>query len=404
MQEVTTTSWFERIKNAIGGVLFGVVLFLVAFPLLWWNEGRAVQVAEGLSQGKGAVVNVDPEKVDPANDGKLIQFTGMAVTEEMLEDPVFMIRENVLKLKREVLTYQWKEITSKKTTKKVGGGTETVTDYRYELGWHKGIINSRNFKEPKGHENPERALYEPQTFVANNITVGQYQLSPALVNSISNYQPYHVPDGAERDLPTRDLRDNVYAIDGIFYDGENIDDPLVGDTKISFDVVKPSTVSILAQQQGDQLVGYKTDAGTTIQRLSLGALSAEQMFEQAEQENTMMLWILRIVGLFMMFGGLMLVVNPMVVLADVVPFFGRIVGAGVGMFAFLIALGFSFITIAVAWVAVRPVLGIAMLIIGIGSVVAFFVLSKGKGKQTIATAPPGGAPQMSPGPDHDEFE
>ena len=40
--EVTSQSWLSRIGGAIKGVLMGFVLFILAFPLLFWNEGRAV--------------------------------------------------------------------------------------------------------------------------------------------------------------------------------------------------------------------------------------------------------------------------------------------------------------------------------------------------------------------------
>ena len=43
--EVTQQSWFSRITGAVKGILVGLVLFVVSFPLLFWNEGRAVQTA-----------------------------------------------------------------------------------------------------------------------------------------------------------------------------------------------------------------------------------------------------------------------------------------------------------------------------------------------------------------------
>ena len=36
----TRTSWLGNIMNSFGGVLFGIILFVVAFPVLWFNEGR----------------------------------------------------------------------------------------------------------------------------------------------------------------------------------------------------------------------------------------------------------------------------------------------------------------------------------------------------------------------------
>jgi len=46
--EVTREGWFSRIVGSLKSVLVGLVLFLASFPLLWWNEGRAVQTARSL--------------------------------------------------------------------------------------------------------------------------------------------------------------------------------------------------------------------------------------------------------------------------------------------------------------------------------------------------------------------
>ena len=44
--KVTRQSYGSRIMQSIRGILFGVVLVVIAFPLLFWNEGRAVQTAK----------------------------------------------------------------------------------------------------------------------------------------------------------------------------------------------------------------------------------------------------------------------------------------------------------------------------------------------------------------------
>ena len=58
--ETTSESWGSRLMSAIGGVLVGIVLFLVSFPLLFWNEGRAVRTAQSLEEGASNVVSVPP--------------------------------------------------------------------------------------------------------------------------------------------------------------------------------------------------------------------------------------------------------------------------------------------------------------------------------------------------------
>ena len=107
VSEVSTQSWFGRIADSIKGMLFGGALAAVAVFVLFWNEGRAVKRAEALQEGGGAVVTVSADKVDPANEGKLVHLTGAATTTETLADAEFGITTNALKLRRVAEMYQW---------------------------------------------------------------------------------------------------------------------------------------------------------------------------------------------------------------------------------------------------------------------------------------------------------
>ncbi len=72
--EVTSENWFSRIADSIKGILFGIILFIVAFPLLWWNEGNSVKTYRSLKEGQGVVISVSSDMVDPANNAKLIHI------------------------------------------------------------------------------------------------------------------------------------------------------------------------------------------------------------------------------------------------------------------------------------------------------------------------------------------
>ena len=67
--EVTHTSYGGRIKASFKGIIFGLIFFIGAFPLLFWNEGRAVKRYQTLKEGEGAVVSVSPDRVEPSNQG-----------------------------------------------------------------------------------------------------------------------------------------------------------------------------------------------------------------------------------------------------------------------------------------------------------------------------------------------
>jgi hypothetical protein len=67
--------------------------------------------------------------------------------------------------------------------------------------------------------------------------------------------------------------------------------------------------------------------------------------------------------------GLSMIFKVFSVLADVLPFLGSIVEAGTGFIAFLLAGVLSLITIAVAWIVFRPLLGIILLAVAGGLIV-----------------------------------
>src|ERR1700678_565941 len=120
MAEIEYTGMGSRLGKSCLGVVIGIVLFLISFPLLFWNEGRAVHRARTLAEGKAAGVDVSPDKVDEANEGKLVHVSGEATPAEppleTLTDPVFGVSAKALELKRTVEIYQWTETT--KTEKK----------------------------------------------------------------------------------------------------------------------------------------------------------------------------------------------------------------------------------------------------------------------------------------------
>jgi len=377
--EVTHESWFSRIGGAIKGIVVGLILFAVAFPLLFWNEGRAVKRYKTLKKGSGAVVAVTSDSVDEANAGKLIHMTGKADTDATLTDPVFGVSANGLKLKRVVEMYQWKETSQSKSKKKVGGGKTTTKTYSYSKTWSDKPISSANFKKPTGHQNPGPIPYESAEQVAGKVTLGAYVLSKSLVGKIQNFESLSV--GSDTPLPPQ-IQGKAKLHAAGFYIGVDPASPQVGDTRIKFMVAKPTEVSVIAKQVGNTFETYATKAGGTIELLQSGVHTAEGMIQKAQESNKVLTWVLRLVGFILMLLGLNMIFKPLSVIADVLPILGNIVGAGTGIISFLIAAILSLITIAIAWIVYRPLLGIILLVAAVGLTVAI----KGKLKSAKTAA------------------
>jgi hypothetical protein len=382
--EVTQQSWGGRIMSSIGGVLFGIVLILAAIALLWWNEGNTLETAKSLKEGAKAVIDIAPGKVDPANDGRLVHVTGEAVTEDEVGDDEFAVSAKALRLSRNVEMYQWTEKESSEEQKKLGGGTETVTTYTYEKKWADSPIESASFKHPEGHENPGEMLADSVIFTARDVTLGAFTLPDGIVDKMTGDKPI-VPKPEDFAALSDELKEKGRLTANGYYFGNDPAKPAIGDTRVTFTVLEPGVFSLIAQQTGSTFQPYATKAGKEIERVESGAMSAALMFKHAQDENRVLAWLLRLAGFVLMFIGFALIFKPLSVLADVLPFLGDLVGAGTGLVAFLLALVGSLVVIALAWLAVRPLLGGGLLVLAVAALVWGFRLgAKRKALKTAA--------------------
>lgn len=391
----SSQSWFSRIIGSIKSVLVGLALFILSFPVLFWNEGRAVQTARSLEEGAGSVVSVKADAVDAAQEGKLVHVTGPVSTEAPLTDPEFGVEADGVKLVRTVEMFQWKEEEKSETRKKLGGGEETVKTYTYEKAWSDDVLDSSSFQQPGGHENPGAFPVEGNTVVADPVHVGAFTLSAEQIDQLSNGQELPVTEAMLEQVP-EPMVSQVQVSGGRFYWGEDPASPQIGDVRISFQVVKPDTLSLVGVQTGETFAPYQAEAGDAILLVEEGTQTADQMFATAQSRNTVMTWILRGGGFLMMFIGLLAVFKPISVFADVVPLFGTMLGAGLGVFAFLLSFALSLLTIAVSWIFVRPLLGIILLGLALGGL--FWLLSIGRKKKRQRMGMPAPVPPPPPLP------
>ena len=355
--EITTQSWGSRISSSLKGTLVGLLLVCVAIGVLWWNEGRAVKRAQALDEGAGQVVSITAESVDQANEGRLVHLSGHATTEEILTDPEFKVQARAIKLIRDVQMYQWREHKKTKTREKLGGGTETTTTYSYDRGWERDLISSANFKQEEGHQNPSDMPYGEWLGQARDVSLGAFKLSPSLISEINRSEPVSLNENTQIHLPSRNSRLNGNEI----YVGAYLDAPRIGDLRIRFSAVMPTDVSIVSVQRGHSLAPYLASSGDTIELLEYGKVSAQQMFQAAQDRNTMLTWIIRVGGFLFVLIGLRMLLGVLPILAAVVPALGGLVDAAVGLIAFFLSAAISLLTIATAWIFYRPILGIALL-------------------------------------------
>lgn len=417
--EVTRTGYGTRLKNSLGGVLIGILMFIGGTILLWWNEGRAVKTSDMLKEGqKNYVEMANPAVQDPQLDGQLVHAVALATTTDSLSDGTFNIGAVAVKLHRNVEYYQWIEHEKTEKKDKIGGAQETTHTYTYTKEWSGSPINSAEFKDPDYQAlNFVYQTVEDASSAAENVTFGAYRLNSSQVGSFHNEQPLAVAldadlskqmDKAARDnakafLSRGGLLDLVpdsaaivHTQGNVVYIGRNPNVPEVGDVKITFTKDMPSKVSLIAKVAGDTFTYYKAKNGYKLDLLYMGENTAEEMFDSEHATNKLITWLLRILGILIVVGGLRSIVSIVPTLLKVLPFLGQIVETGLGLVCGIIGLVWSLIVIAIAWIRYRPVLGIILLVIA-AALIFLLVRRSKKRKAAKANAPQG--PEVPPVPE-----
>lgn len=387
--ETTSTSYGQRLAGSAKGMIGGLLVFIIGTCLLWWNEGRTVRTAKAIGDAASHVESVaDVSRVDASLNGKLIHVSAFADTKDTLTDDLFGVREQAIKLDRKVEYYQWVEHSQRKKRDKVGGGEETITTYTYEQEWVKKPVNSSNFKESR-YRNANRVLsqVEERNETAQHVTFGAYTLPESLVGSISGSEPVEVRMTEEQrftwDERLHMLRPKVNTETSLVHTSANTvylglspNSPQVGDVRVTFTKVPPADISLIAQVDGSTFKAYRAKNGQSFSRLQMGTVSADEMILQARSENNLWAWVLRVIGILLVVGGLKGMFGLMPMLFKVLPFLGSIVDAGVGLVSWILGLAWSFIIIAIAWLVFRPIIGISLLVLAIAGIV--FLKRRGK--------------------------
>ena len=274
--------------------------------------------------------------------------------------------------------YQWKEEEKSETTKKLGGGEETVTTYSYSRVWDDSQINSSDFKKPDGHQNPPMAIHS-RTFQIPQGKLGAFTLDTPVLDRIEGDKELSISSAQSATIKAAYTGTKpINIVDGRIYLGSDTTSPALGDYRIGYELAPLGVVSIVARQAGDRFEPYQTQAGDALLMVDTGNVPAEKMFAEAVSANTLITWLLRAAGLLLLTIGFALLLGPIGVIFDVIPFLGSLARIGTGIIAFVLAILVGTTTIAIAWFWYRPVLAVGILAAGVIAAAAVYYLGRSR--------------------------
>ena len=337
----------NREKKKAAGPLAGLLFIIIGIGLLWWNEGNDVKNIKTIEEARSVLVNVPSDKVDSSNNGKLVSTNGkMEIKDEYLLDSTFNLQSpKTAKLVRVVEMLQWVEEEDEDSNGNV--------TYNYKKEWLTEIEDSSTFSNTS-KVNPSTMPYESDEFYANDVSLGAFTLSNAQKEMLSTNA-------------TITLSDTVKIPKGYYLSGKYITSVSdlanadVGDVRISFKYNNDKEISVLGKQSGNTFTKYTSKEGKSLFRVESGILTGEDIINVVEKENNIIKWVLRFLGIILNMAGFAALLSPIAFLVKWIPLLGNGIAECIKGIGALVGLAVSLVTIAIAWIFFRPLIGILLL-------------------------------------------
>ncbi len=376
----------RRLLDSFVLMFVGIALFFASFVVLFINEGR-----ENLAQVAGLAERFEVGAEYGEND--LVYIVGNLETTSPASD-TYLASGAFVRIVRTVEMYGYVENEHRRTEEHIGGGETTIVTYSYDLRWTDSPTRHASFRGDAS-EIPNDVPANYDTFINNmpsarDETANELSIEgiPVRTNhlSITSLNTFTVTND---NVNTTALSADESVQGGYIFRQNSangsLSTPGVGDVRIRYQVVTSDDEGVLiGSLSGSSFTRYITANDNTLYRFFTGSSNLTEVISILQAEYTAMLWILRLVGFFMMFIGLTLIGRPIRTALAVIPLFAKIGGFIYGVVAFFVALVLTFITIILAMIFHNPLLAIAVsILLAVGA----FLYLKRKQKARLNAQP-----------------
>lgn len=266
-------------------LLGGSVAILAALAILASNESNVLAYRAAALRHGGIVVNATRSGPTPGNNGEMVLVSGTPVIVHPAVDRWFGIRAKVPLMWRVTQMFQWREIEYAGTTS-------------YELEWVDHPVDSNSFKHPRGHRNPSEMPFGSERFLAGEVRLDGFLLSPRLVLSM--------PGRVDIAPDFGDLRPNLAAsfrpYKGALLTSENPASPQLGDVRVGWQAAPLQTVTLIAQNRDGTLAPASAAEDGAGYQLQVGKLKVVDLQPDLPGQPYLP-WLWRVLALVLAVAG-----------------------------------------------------------------------------------------------------
>ena len=236
-------------------VLALVVIAVAIAAYAWVHKRRESNETPSAPADKSAAATsealaIPSDRIDPANEGKLVKLSGDLSVKTPASDTQLGITADAIMLLRFAEMLQWREQC-------------TGTNCTYQQVWSPQLIASGKFRTPEGHKNPERLPFTTARFSTNDLRLGAFRVDAAALGnqrlgSALQARPVPYPVNSAK-LPSN-LAITFRDVNGALYAGDP-EHRAVGDVRVSYRIIPAGKIDIIGIQRGDRVIVQKSSAG-----------------------------------------------------------------------------------------------------------------------------------------------
>lgn len=337
----------DRLVGSIGLLLVGILVFIGSLVILYYSEVRT---------DYSVLADKAIEIESATEDDDFAFVTGELNSPEKLGDDLYLEPDNYLAFDRTIEMFSWVEEVHH---------DDNEDYYTYDTQWVEEVPNSSEFDQPRHHENTTKA-YDSIREVVSEGEVGNYELDMGKVR-LPSFSPHKI---------SQEMIDSYLYIEAVsdgdkdyIFDGYGeYSDPEVGDVRISYSVLKPiDEVTIFGRPDGEKLRQHHGEKESGLYRVFEG--TKYDAIATLKGEYKAAGWAGRIFAFIVMWIGLMLILKPISVSLEAVPFVANLGKSALAVIAFVVALIFtviaSFVLSLLNGIGGLIVIGIVVVLIGL---------------------------------------
>lgn len=282
-----------------GSLLLGI-LFVVGAAGAFYYEGTR----KDLSDVAASSAVLDPAKPSAGvSDGALVSLSGQLVTSDKLTDGLYLVPGKFVAANRKVEVYAWQESKSDQRKKNSDGTTSVTATYKYYRDWTTRPDDSRNFKYPVGHYNPTSKLYDDVDLVAGKASIGVYALDMSKLK-LPKLERVRI-DGTVVRLNHPGYEKIVNDL-YVFRSSGTYMSPYVGDLRISYTgLLNGADATVFGKLSNGAVTEYAAGGKSVIYNLYPTG-NKDEAVKMMKKQFAMMTWLIRGIGLVLMWVGLII--------------------------------------------------------------------------------------------------